>query len=99
MQPASINGLYRIDLRSYDDSALATVSNRESKYTVRQLELGRNYSIRIRVELQFTGFYGGNCYSSRRLYGEYTDPIYAETQESGIIITLCILFNILRSDN
>ena len=61
-----------------------------TEYTLRRLVLGFNYTINITAGLEFRNFRGGNCFS-RYLYGEFSDPIVVETQETGIYSSLNIL--------
>ena len=53
-----------------------------NQYTVRGLRLGVNYSISISGATQL-GMHGyGACYNPL-LYGEYSEPIFVETYETG----------------
>ena len=47
-----------------------------NEYTLPWLQIGTNYTITVRVEVQFT-------YCSTHLYGEYSTPVYATTMETG----------------
>ena len=77
-------GRYRIQYGVVDGTRfLVYLSSTVSEYTLRSLILGLNYSISISASLTFREYTGGNCYS-QYLYGDYSDPIYNVTKESGI---------------
>lgn len=80
--PTSFRGQFRI---SYQRQSVlfpsrVTVRTRSLRYTIQHLQLGATYRVQIRSELTFDT-YGRSCYTS--LPGEYSDPIYAVTRESG----------------
>ena len=63
------------------------VSYLTTQYTLSRLILGNNYSISVLAEVSFgTYYYGGNCYSSGYLFGEYSDQLMVEPRETGKLL-------------
>ena len=58
--------------RGYDDYVEAPTGT----YTLRQLRLGSNYSIRVGAGIEAGGFY-----TRGYVYSELSDPVYATPQE------------------
>ena len=80
-------GWYKIQYVTYGGHLRnALVYYSTSEYTLRYLRLGWNYTISVAAGYRFDRYRGGNCYN-KYLYGEYSEPLVIETQETG---TLCV---------
>lgn len=84
--PTSFSGWYRMTYQSQTSfrPLTLTLSSTKRQHTIQNLQFGANYSIQMRSEFSYRGSYGGSCGYAPSLSGEYSDPIYAVTGESGI---------------
>lgn len=84
-QSASNIARYRIEYGPIGGStSLTYVLSSVAKYTLSRLILGLNYSISISAAKSYREYTGGNCYSQYH-YGEYSEPVYETTRESGMV--------------
>ena len=80
---------YRIRYITHGNETYVTyVNHPKSEYTLRYLTLGSSYSISVSPGYSLSQYTGGDCHYSY-FYGEYNEPVVAETRESGMYSVLC----------